>query len=611
MRRANASGKFRLQPADAFDLIRWLARTQSDPRKAIAELVQNSIDARARAVTITRRRLRGVPALVVRDDGEGVLPHLGRDEALRYLGTNIGHSHKLGLSPSERHARVIAGQYGVGLLGFWAIGARMEIRSRVAGSDVHVLALREEQQTAQLSRMPHELDAPPTYTELVIYELHEAAERPLSGRRLADYLAAELRGPILASGVAIEVRDHMARGLAQKQFTVTPRRYEGIRIDVPEELDVLGHPPARIELYLSRGAERPAIQLACAGTLVGDDLGDVAALELDGEPWRGCELTGVVEFPAFQVPPGTRRGVVPNAAASAFAAAMRGLAPLVRAELARLEQRRRVEADRHLVDDLRKALRGLRERMPHYDLPIIDRGASAGDARASAGAELPGADAERDAPAPLDDADADDASPQAALFPPGPVAAVAIVPSVIAVPIGGQRRIHARAVDADGRVVRDGLAYTWRLHGDGFTLDGVGPRPAIACGHGMPGAEGRVELEVRQGDAVTAASARVVTVERKGRDTSGAGDGIPRPELVDEPGATWRSRMSGSAWQVNAAHEDYLALEDGRARIRYLVALLGKEIVARTYQQPGASELLEHLIAVMAHAERNLRGPSR
>ncbi|HEY5936261.1 MAG TPA: ATP-binding protein, partial [Kofleriaceae bacterium] len=78
MPRAGAT-QFKLQPADPFDLIRWLARSQSDPRKAIAELVQNSIDARATTVTVERRRLRGHPALVIRDDGEGVLPALGRE----------------------------------------------------------------------------------------------------------------------------------------------------------------------------------------------------------------------------------------------------------------------------------------------------------------------------------------------------------------------------------------------------------------------------------------------------------------------------------------------------------------------------------------------------
>src|SRR3954467_15709981 len=74
------STSLKLRPADPFDLIRWLARSQSDPRKAVAELVQNSIDAHARHIVVSRRRLRGGPALTVRDDGEGVLPGLGREE---------------------------------------------------------------------------------------------------------------------------------------------------------------------------------------------------------------------------------------------------------------------------------------------------------------------------------------------------------------------------------------------------------------------------------------------------------------------------------------------------------------------------------------------------
>src|SRR2546425_4133718 len=122
-----------LRPADPFDLIRWLARSQSDPRKAVAELVQNSIDAHARHIVVSRRRLRGAPALTVRDDGEGVLPGLGREEALRYIATNIGSSRKRSLSPEQRRRLVVTGQYGVGLLGFWSIGRRMEIRSRVGG----------------------------------------------------------------------------------------------------------------------------------------------------------------------------------------------------------------------------------------------------------------------------------------------------------------------------------------------------------------------------------------------------------------------------------------------------------------------------------------------
>ena len=116
-----------------------------------------------------------------------------------------------------------------------------------------------------------------------------------------------------------------------------------------------------------------------------------------------------------------------------------------------------------------------------------------------------------------------------------------------------------------------------------------------------------LQLTVRQGDREAVAIASIRVVEAEERAGRGGGAGIPRPELVDAPGASWRSRMNAGAWQVNAGHEDYVALGDGRARLRYLVALLGKEIVLRTYAQPGAGDLLEHLVAVLAHAERNLR----
>jgi hypothetical protein len=599
------STQFKLQPADPFDLIRWLARSQSDPRKAIAELVQNSIDARATTVSVERRRLRGHPALVIRDDGEGVLPAMAREEALRYLGTHIGHSHKLGLSPRERHERVIAGQYGVGLLGFWAIGAKLELRSRVAGSDVHVLALEAERQTARLGRMPVELAAPPTFTELVVFEIHEAAMRSLTGRRLADYLAAELRGPILSTGANVEIHDHLARGLAQKRFPVTPKRYDGLPLDLPREVAVDNQPPIRIELYLSRGTERPAIQLACAGTLVADDISEVEVLGLTRAPWSGRDVTGIIDFAGFHVPPGTRRGVIPDAAALACARALASIEPILAAELARLDRKRRQEADRQVVGELRKALRGLRERMPHYDLPAIDRGAES-ERGTRPGSALP------PPPTVLDDDDDDDGSPaQPPLFAPGPLAAVSL-PKTVEVSPGGERRVHARAVDAEGRIVRDGVVFEWTLDGDGFTLAGEGARPAIAAsGDLLAGAEATLHVRVRQATSpVTArATARVVCGEARERPDRG-GSGIPEPQLVDASGADWRSRMDGDVWQVNAGHEDYLALEDGRARIRYLVALLGKEIVARTYAQPGAGDLLEHLVAVIAHAERNLR-PAR
>jgi hypothetical protein len=60
---------------------------------------------------------------------------------------------------------------------------------------------------------------------------------------------------------------------------------------------------------------------------------------------------------------------------------------------------------------------------------------------------------------------------------------------------------------------------------------------------------------------------------------------------------------------VNEAHRDYFGLrDDARAQLRYLLALLSKEIVLRTSGRWETADVLESMAEVLAHAERNLRG---
>jgi hypothetical protein len=400
----------------------------------------------------------------------------------------------------------------------------------------------------------------------------------------------------------------MARGLAQKSFAVVPRRFEGERLDLPADVPVEGHEPARLEIYLARGQDRAAIQVSCAGTLVADDLAELPALGLDEPPWVGCDLTGVIDFAGFTVPPGTRRGVVPNAAAAAFVQAMNGVADRLRAELARLDRERRAASDRHVVAELRKALRGLSQRLPHYDLPGVPDGGEAREAVETAGEPLAPA-VEPEAPA-IPTIEEEEAPPQGALFGPGPLAQVTIVPARVGLVPGGERRIQAVASDADGRALREGVTFTWRTVGDAVAVHGEGPRPALrAAGDARLGAETTILVTASQGELQVQASALAVVVESRPERPREGALGVPEPELVDEPNASWRSRWDGERWQVNASHEDYIALRtDGRARLRYLLALLAKEIVGRTYVTPGGGELLEHLVAILAHVERNLRG---
>ena len=132
------SKRVRLKPADSFDLIRLLARSQHDARKAICELVQNSLDAQAKHVELTWFNETRIRALRIFDDGVGIFPELERDDALLKIARTIGHSHKRSLTPEERRGLMLLGKYGIGLLGFWSIGQTMEIRcqrlERVAGA---------------------------------------------------------------------------------------------------------------------------------------------------------------------------------------------------------------------------------------------------------------------------------------------------------------------------------------------------------------------------------------------------------------------------------------------------------------------------------------------
>ncbi len=595
------ASRVRLQPADAFDLIRWLARSQSDPRKAVAELVQNAIDANARAIVIERRRRGRRATLVVRDDGDGIRPDEDRETALRHIATHIGRSHKRNLSPRERHEQIVAGQYGIGLLGFWSIGHRMDIRSRVAGSAPWLLRLVEDEPRAEIVPAPPTIDAPATFTEIVVGELHAAALRPLTTRRLADYLGAELRGPLLSSGAAVEVRELDSRGVLVDRIPVVPRRFDGVRLDVPAQVEVPGCSPIVIELYhASVGAA--GVELTCGGTVVADRLGELAALGLDHAPWTDPALAGTIEFAGFAVPPGSRRGVTPDAAAAAFVTALARIEPYAQAALDRQLEQRHAASERQLLSELRRALRGLRDRLPHLEMPspIVGRGGPDGERAIdplATGASVPAASTTGETPAP-----SDEPAHEPQLLPPGPAAHVRLSPDPIRLWPGGARRVRAIVTDLNGQAIA--AATTWSASSPLLSMDGEGSARTIALAELADRGFYAITVvaEANGGSASTTAEVDVVD----GPPIGGPGAGIPEPVLVDEPASGWRSRMSSGSWRVNIGHADYRALAaEPRARLRYMVALFAKDVTVATTH--AANEpMLDQMIDVLAHAERNL-----
>ncbi len=605
----------KLRAADPFELIRWLARSQPDPRKALAELVQNSIDAGARRVEIVRLRERGVTALHVVDDGEGVIPQLTREDALTYIATHIGHSRKRNLTPQERRELMLQGKYGIGLLGFWSIGQVLEMRTHLPGQPAYLLRLFEDSPRYEIERARGRLSLGERSTEIVVRALHRPAFLSLSARRIADYLAAELRGQLLARDLTVLVRDRIARGRAPKVLAVEPTRFAGQRLVLPETLPVGGFAALRLELYLLPGGDAAdgRVSISCGGTTIYDDVAQFDAADFRRPPWTDRRLSGLVEFQDFEVPPGTRRGAGPNDAAFAFAAALRSVETIVCALLADAEARVAAALDTDVLRQLERAFRDLPRLAPAYDFFAVRAHGAGGAAYApqapqasAAASQEPGTDTlPEGAPLPEPAVHEAPADEPPSLLPAGPLAAHEIIPADTRVERLGDRRLLAQARDASGVRIPRALDIEWSVLGDlgrvepergAQTVFRAGPETGTAT----------VGAWAREGGATARAEATVRIVEASPAEEARRA-GIPEPVFVDEPLGGWRSRLRGEVWEVNSGHADYrAAAETPRRKLRYLAALLAKEVVLHSFPQPQLGPALERLVVVLSIAERRL-----
>lgn len=620
---SSSDSRIRLRPADPFDLIRLIGRTQSDPRKAIAELVQNSLDADAKKVSITWFSDGGRRALAIHDDGVGVFPEMERRSALERIATTIGHSHKRDMSAAERREQMLLGKYGIGLLGFWSVGKTMEIRTRVKAGETWSLKLVEEQRDAEVTKArASKLALEETFTEVTIRDIHPAAEPQLKPRRLAAYLASELRGQLLQRDTIVEIHDRVARGLAQKRLVVRPHRYRGAAIEDLRELPIEGFSPAQVEIYLlpeSEAGQNPGrVSLSCGGTVVLDDLATLQVSNDDSvldsyvgprAPWSSGRFDGSIDFPDLEVAPATRRGFVPNSASLAFLAALPAIETRLREILEQDAARRAIEAQANDAKDLRKLFKKLTRSLPQYTLfsvpknerpkpdaandPIADGAPlEEGDAKSSAVAELP--ENELDAPA----------KPASGfLFPPGPLAEVRLKPSRSVVATQSQRILSASAHDADGRRVTDVVEFSFSLHGPG-SLEAVAEQPNRAVFSASDHAgESTVTVSATQGMTRVEAKATIVVRDEIDLNLDPTA-GVPDPQGVDAPAEPWRSRVLEGVWQYNTGHPDYqLVRDEQRKRLRYLALLFAKEIVLRNFGSPMENPILERMVEIVTHLD--------
>jgi DNA gyrase/topoisomerase IV subunit B len=118
-----SSGKLRI--GNMWNAITIIALSQTNPLKAVAEFVENSIDAGARNITIIRGKEKGDAYIRIKDDGKGIpADDEGRPD-YKYVATHICDSIKRHVK--EQGATGIQGEFGIGLLSFWTVGEALTL----------------------------------------------------------------------------------------------------------------------------------------------------------------------------------------------------------------------------------------------------------------------------------------------------------------------------------------------------------------------------------------------------------------------------------------------------------------------------------------------------
>ena len=595
-----ARGKLKI--GDDWNAITIIALSQSNPLKAIAELVENSIDAKARTITITRGRDHGQHFLTIRDDGEGVPRDADGRPDFRYVATHICDSVKRRLKAEGKAG--LQGEFGIGLLSFWTVGEELTMTSTGADQRAYQMVMRKGDPGYAVT--PRRTLFAEGGTEVRIAPLLDGI-RALSGEKIQWYLAAELRDRIRQSGVRISVVDRLAR----KQYAVEPRQYEGRLLhQLPVARTVLGDIYA--ELYLNEPSEANSVALFRHGTRV---IEDIALLEdFARPPWTLRYLQGHLDAPFVNITPGTRTGFVHDAA---YVTLCEGLQPLAHKLVEVIEAQRRAEDEQASREQLRTIQRAFREALLALPAEEYDWF----DIQARSLRSLPGDSA--DADIRTTSSAGDDAIPGATEPEPGedrqrrffeyagPLFGVTISPTSSIVRVGDRKALRALPRDRSRRRVDEDLEFHWQMVEGPGALEGIHDQVVTFVAPHEPGLA-RLKVIARQRDVVCEAEA-LITVTHELLAQIGAStvpaQGLPGYTFERAAGESWRSRFDAprNIIVVNNGHRDFVYASRSKSlKLRYLVRLYAKELVLRNFVGLPADQLLERMVELSLRTEEHL-----
>ena len=590
------SGKLRI--GDDWNAIRIIALSQSNPLKAIAEFVENSIDAHAKNITITRGKEHGAHYLAIKDDGDGVPRDDNGLPDFKYVATHICDSIKRRLR-ADGSGTGLQGEFGIGLLSFWTVGDTLTMTS--TGTDQKAYQMTMSKGDSRYEVNPKRMMFAEQGTELRIVPLLEGI-RTLSGEKIQWYLASELRDRIRNSKVRVTVIDKLAR----KQYEVEPRQFEGRLLhQLPTIRTVFGD--AYAELYLAEPDELACVALTRVGTRVIEDLSTLPGLE--HSPWLSRYVQGLIDVPFLNLTPGTRSGIVQD---ERYAALVEALVPLEVHVQGLIEEQQRAEEEQASQQSLKAIQKAFYEAMLALPREEYDWFDVQGRARAGRAAGVP-AGAEWEELLPGVSEPTPNAPPQRQFFDfAGPLFGVVISPAASTTPLNETRKFRALPRDRSRRRVTEDLTFTWELTEGEGALEGRANQEVEYRAPGTPGLT-RLKVTVTQREVTATAQALItVTDSLEGAMPAAAVNtrGLPGYTFERAAGELWRCRFDSerNIIVVNSGHRDFVFATRNRAlQLRYLVRLYVKELVLKNFAGLAADQLLERMIELSLYAEEKLK----
>jgi hypothetical protein len=596
------SGKLRI--GDDWNAIRIIALSQSNPLKAIAELVENSIDAHARNITITRGREHGEHYLTVKDDGDGVPRDPDGLPDFKYVATHICDSVKRRLKANGAGGGLL-GEFGIGLLSFWTVGDTLTMTCTSADQRVYqmVMSKGDPRYIVKLRRVLFAERG----TELKIRPLLDGI-RGLSGEKIQWYLASELRDRIRNTQVRVTVIDKLAR----KQYQVEPRQFEGRLLHhLPTVHSSFGE--AYGELYLTEPGEDCRVALTRGGTRVIVDIGTLPSLERP--PWGSRYLQGLIDVPYLNLTPGTRSGIVYDERYGAFVEA---LLPLEAHLNGLIDAQRRAEEEQANRESLRAIQRAFREALLVLPREEYDWFDIQSHSQQTAGAAEP--------PPPERDVEASGAEGELGIPEPnggesaqrqffdyaGPLHTVVISPAASTVKVSQGRRFRALPRDRSRRRVEQDLTFAWEIVEGGGTLSSTSDQEVNFTAPSSPVLV-RLSVAVSQRDTRCSAESLITVTDSLDVAIGPAvvnARGLPGYTFERAAGELWRSRFDTvrNLIVVNNGHRDFVFATRSRAlQLRYLVRLYVKELVLKNFPGLAAEQVAERMVELSLYVEEKLK----